>query len=112
MRLSESLRRNIMEANVGGVVNRFKIRKRRVTLFFGDIFMRYIEECEGSGHKKEMKSIAEEWMLHYFKVLVPGSLKSLPLFLLNAVMRKVWINLGLMDDFRIVRKGDVMEIHT
>lgn len=33
MRLSESLRKNIMEANVGGVINKFKLHKRRDTLF-------------------------------------------------------------------------------
>lgn len=33
MRLSESLRRGIMEVLSGGIINRFKIKKRRVTLF-------------------------------------------------------------------------------
>jgi hypothetical protein len=57
MRLSTSLNRNILEANVGGIINKFKIESRRSTLFFEDILANYVKGCEEAGHAEEMEKI-------------------------------------------------------
>jgi hypothetical protein len=112
MRLSESLRKGAMETFHGGIINRFKIKRRRDTLFFGDILSGYLKECERRGFREEMVSIGEEWMLLYFNSVVPPAMKKAPLFLLNMAMKRVWVNIGLMDDFRMEKRGDVVTIRT
>jgi len=63
MRLSESLRRNIMNVIGGGIVNRFVLKKSRIDLlFFEDILANYIKGCEDAGFGKEMEETAEKWM--------------------------------------------------
>jgi hypothetical protein len=113
MRLSESLRKNIMEANAGGVINKFKIHRRRDTLFFEELLARYVVECERKGFGEQMEEISRRWMLLYFTILVPSPLKRMPKnFLLNSIMRKIWYNLGLMGDYHIERDGDIVRITT
>lgn len=112
MRLSESLRKGAMEAFRGGLVNKFKIRRRRVTLFFGDIFIGYVRACEKSGYKKEMEAAGQKWMVLYFRTLVPSAMKKLPISLLNMIMKKVWVNIGLMDDFNMEKNNNVATIKT
>ncbi|MCJ7816253.1 MAG: hypothetical protein MUP55_00185, partial [Candidatus Aenigmarchaeota archaeon] len=112
MRLSESLRKGVMESFYGGLVNRFKIRRRRVTLFFGDIFIDYLKECEKSNFRNEMVSLGQKWMVLYFGILVPSAMKRLPVTLLNIAMKKVWVNLGLMDDFKMEKKDSIVTIST
>jgi hypothetical protein len=113
MRLSESLRKGVMESLHGSLVSRIGIkRSRRLTLFFGDIFINYLKECEKFGYRDEMFSVGRTWMSLYFHVLVPSVMKSLPLSLLNIAMRKVWVNAGLMDDFSMEKEGDSLIIRT
>jgi len=112
MRISELFRKNILETGVGGVVNKLRIRKRRNSLFFGDIFIEYVRECESSGFSKEMINIGRNWMFLYFGQLVPGTIKKLPLSILSRIMKRVWINVGLMEDFNIKMKNGLIEIET
>lgn len=102
-----------MEATVGGILNTFKLRKRRVTLFFEDILAIYTKECEMAGFDKEMGEMLQKWMFLYFEKLLPKPLKILPReVLLNVVIKKVWVNLGLVDDFLYIPEGDNIRIKT
>ena len=113
MEFSEFLRKGMIESFYGGIITRYHIkRRRRVTLFFGDIFINYVKECEKSGFRDEMLSAGREWMFLYFDVLVPPAMKKLPIPLLNVAMKKAWKNIGLMDDFSIEKKGDTVTIRT
>ncbi|MCK4634367.1 MAG: hypothetical protein KAT37_00660 [Candidatus Aenigmarchaeota archaeon] len=113
MRLSYSLNKNIFEATVGSLVNKLHLSKRRDTLFFEDIFINYIKECEDAGHGEEMKRIGQKWMAVSFKTLMPSALERLPpVIILNMFMKNVWINLGLMKNFHANKTGDIIEIRT
>jgi hypothetical protein len=113
MRLSTSLNRNILEATAGGIINKFKIKSRRSTLFFEDILAGYVKECENAGHAEEMERIGEKWgALYSAGVMVPIFKKIPPVIFLNTIMRKVWINLGLLDDLHAVKKGDSIVFET
>ena len=112
MKISELLRKKILEAEVGGVINRLKINKRRNSLFFGDIFTEYVKMCEHAGHSGDMMEIGQTWMQLYFSQLVPIAIKKLPLHMFSGIMRKVWTNLGMMEDFRMKKRGDIIEIVT
>lgn len=114
MRLSESLRRNVMEVTVGGVLNKFKIKTpRRDALFFADIIGGYIKECEKAGHSKKTKELGQRWGALLMQQLPPAILKKLPpTMFLNIVMRKVWVNLGLMSDLHVTKEGDIIRINT
>jgi hypothetical protein len=112
MRLSESLKRNIMETSVGRLLNKFKIKSRRNVLFFEDILANYIKECEKAGYEKEIRDIAKKWMNLTMQQMTPQVLKRTPMFFLNVVMKKVWTNLGLMDDLKVSKQGNLVNIET
>ncbi len=113
MRLSESIRRGVLAVGVGSIVNRFKMRKRRDTLFFEGIIARYFEICEGAGYFNEMEAIAQQWMNCVIKQVMPSALKVLsPVFVMNNVMRNVWVNLGMMEDIRVSKRADIITLKT
>lgn len=112
MRLSYSLKKNILETYVGGIINKFKIRKRRDVLFFIDILAQYIKECEKAGYSKEMEEIGQKWMNLGIQQVVPEIFKKIPIFFLNKIMKKVWVNLGLVDDLHVIKKNNIIEIKT
>lgn len=113
MRLSTSLSRNVMEATVGGLIYKFKIRGRRHVLFFEEIMANYIKECEKVGHVDEMRDIGREWGSLIIKQRVPDVLKKLPPHIfLNIVMGRIWVNLGLMDSLIATKKGELIEVQT
>jgi len=113
LRLSTSLRRDILETTVGGVLNRFKIRGRRDTLFFEEIPAYYIRECEKAGYVKEMRDIGQKWGFLIIDQLVPSAMKRLSAkILLNTIMKKVWVNLGLMNDLHVDVKNDIVILNT
>ncbi len=112
MRMSELLRRKILESPPGGLLNKLRIGKRRDTLFFNDIFIDYIKMCGDAGYGGEMKEAGSKWMMLYFTEIVPASIKKLPLFVLGSIMRGVWADGGLMDDFKISEKNGLIEIKT
>jgi hypothetical protein len=101
-----------MDAAVGRLINKFKIKKRRDVLFFHDIFIQYIVEC-GKRHNTEMQKVGRDWMALYFKLLVPPVVKKLPpIIVLNTIMRKIWANLGLIDYYQIDKHDDKIEVIT
>lgn len=97
---------------VGGIINKFKIKRRRVTLFFEDILANYIKECEKKGYKKEMREIGELWSSLNAEILIPSSIKKLPLPLFSQVAKMVWANLGILEDIEIMRKEDMLIVTT
>ena len=79
MQLSESLRRNVMETVVGGVLNKFKIKNRRNVLFFEDILANYVKGCEDAGYGEEMKAIGQKWCILIMNQLTTKPLRKLPI---------------------------------
>lgn len=113
MRLSESLHKNILEVKAGWILNKFKIRKRRVVLFFEDILAEYINECEKAGYEEEMKEIGQKWMNLVIQQLLPLFIKKLPATtILNNFLGRMWINLGLMNDLHTVQEDNIIRIET
>ncbi len=113
MRLSYSLNKNIMETGVGGIINKFIVKKRRSVLFFEDILANYIKECEEAGYGKEMEKIAEKWMIFSTPRLLPKYLKkSMFSSLFISLMKKVWVNIGLVDEIKFVKTNDIVKIKT
>jgi hypothetical protein len=112
MRMSELFRKRVFQAGVGGSVTRTRSVNRRHTLYFSGIFINYIKACEDSSYTEEMREIGRKWMLLFFTNLVPGAAKKLPLFILNNIMRKMWIATNLMEDFHIKEKDGLIEIRT
>ena len=86
-----------MESGVGGIVNKFKIRPRRVTLFFEDIIANYIKECEEAGYAGEMRSIGVWWGILTARTLIPPFILNASLPLFSQVAKRVWMHLGIVD---------------
>jgi len=113
MRLSESLRRNIMGVSVGAILNKFKGKIRRNVLFFEDILANYIKECENSNYAKKIEFIAQQWGVLTARELAPRTIRYLPIpFLFNLILRKVWINIGLVDDLHFSKENNIVKIET
>jgi len=101
-----------METTVGGILNRFKVRSRRLTLFFEDIITEYIMECEQYGCNKDIRQLTEMWGELLFYKLVPVSFKKLPTPVLIKIAKKSWSNLGILDDIHVDKKGDTIYVTT
>lgn len=113
MRISESIRRKTLKIAGGVILNYFKIKRRRNTLYFGDIPARYFLLCEKNGFGEELRKIGQKWMYLYFSTMIPNSLKKLPPDdIINNIMRKIWANIGLMSDVHMERDGDCITIET
>ncbi|MCK4554969.1 MAG: hypothetical protein KAT83_00015 [Candidatus Aenigmarchaeota archaeon] len=97
-----------MESRVGGIVNKFKLKRRRVTLFFEDILANYIKQCEEAGYEKDMKKIGEKWCLLGTSELTPRPVMMLPSSLFFKLMKKVWTNVGIIEDMDFNKKDDVV----
>lgn len=111
MRLSELLRKNTIETTIGGIINKFKIKRRWTTLFFEEILGNYVKMCEDAGHSKEMEKIGEKW-----GSLGTKQLSKLKMFhsirLLNQIMKSVWRSIGLMEDFKLTKTDDKYVVET
>lgn len=113
MRLSESLRKGTMESKVGGIINKFKIHKRKDVLFFYDIVMEYLKMCKNHGYHKETESMGQRWNNLVTQQLIPGFIKKMPITMVfNLFLKKLWINLGYLDDMTISEKNDTITIIT
>ncbi|RLI95014.1 MAG: hypothetical protein DRO92_02290 [Candidatus Altiarchaeales archaeon] len=111
MRLSTSLKRNIIKTVVGGVTNISQGIYRRYTLFFEDILALYVKECENAGY--DMYNIDKKWMNLVMSKHFRGIITKLPIgIFLNVFMKNTWIGLGLMDDFRFTKKDNIVTIET
>lgn len=113
MKISESLRRKTIEMAGGVILNYFKIKRRRDTFYFGDIPASYFLLCEKNGFGGVLREIGCKWMKLYFSVLIPDAFRRIPPEdLLNGVVKKIWINLGLMSGYYITRKGRNLTVET
>ncbi len=113
MKISESLRRKTLQMAGGVLINLFKIKRRRDTLYFGEIPARYFILCERSGFGEELRKIGQKWMYLYFSTLIPSAIKKLsPEYILNTIVRKVWMNIGLIGDLYMERDGNYVNVNT
>jgi len=113
MKLSHSIHKGIMETAVGSLVNKFKIKRRRDTLFFDSIVLDYFKLCEKQKYEKEMTELVKTWMIMYGSSLIPSTLKKInPLFFFNRIFKWVWINLGYMTNITLTKKGKKLIIKT
>jgi hypothetical protein len=113
MKFSEFLRRKILQMAGGVILNYFKIKKRRDTLYFGEIPAKYFLLCEKKGFGAELQEIGQKWMYLYFSTLIPEAFKKIPPEdLLNGIVKRIWINMGVMGDFSIKREGNILRIET
>jgi len=113
MRLSTSLRRGIIETTVGGVLNKFIMRDRRLTSFFEDIFGEYVTQCEKYGYNRDIRKLAERWGELLFYQLVSAPIKKLPpTLIINRLGKKSWSNLGIVDDIHLDGKDEIINLTT
>lgn len=112
MRLSFSIQKDVLKAKAGSILNTFKIFPRRDVLFFEEILAQYIRECEKAGFEKEMYEIGKNWCA-FEASLIPPALKKLGFVRIsNFVIKKVWKNLGLVDDFTVASTENKYSITT
>jgi hypothetical protein len=113
MKISEFLRRGTLQIAGGVILNLFKMKKRRDTLYFGDIPARYFLLCEKNGFAAEVQQIGQKWMYLYFSTLVPEALRKLrPDELLNGIVKNIWVNMGLMSGFSMSVEDKHVTINT
>lgn len=112
MRLSESLKKNITESSVGNIKNKFKMKHRRDALFFEDILANYVKLCQENGHEKEMFEIGQKWLDLSLNQVIKPIFKKAPILFLNTVLKKVWLNLCIIDDLKSEKKEDIVIIET
>lgn len=111
MKLSESLRKNIMSVNVGSIVNKFKAHSRRNVLFFEDIMANYIKECQEEAYDEDIRNICQKCMHLITHVLPPPILKKLPVnILFNNFLRRAWISIGALEDIHLTKDDDIIKI--
>ncbi len=110
MKLAHSLHKKTLEASVGHLLNKFKLRKRRDTLFFEDILSEYVKLCEEKGIDTSI--LARKWVHVTLFPSIPSYLKKLPIeFLYNSILNKVWANLGIFDSIHFEKVSkDVVRI--
>jgi hypothetical protein len=113
LRFSESLSSGVLASGVGLLLNTFKLKPRRGTLFFEELVGRYVKECEKRGSAGAVARVGEEWLVLGIHALVPDALKSLPARdVVNSVLRPVWTNLGILGDISAEEKGNRITIST
>lgn len=112
LKLSTSLQKNILETKVGGILNRFIMRDRRITLFFEDIIGEYILTCEKQGYEEDIRKLSQSWGKLLYCQLVPSSTKKLSVTLLSKLAEKSWSNLGIVDKFHIRKRDNVVNVFT
>ncbi len=112
MRLSLSIQMDVLKAKAGSILNTFKVLPRRDVLFFEDIFANYVLECEKAGFGKEVYDIGKKWNA-LGTSRIPSAFRSFGIeYIVNLVVNKVWINLGLLDEFRMDHSGKVYTFST
>lgn len=108
-----SLNRNLLECAVGGILNRFIARSRRITLFFDNIINDYISLCESEGYEGNTWKISKKWAELAFQQLVPNSIKRLPKpLIINHFGKKTWNSLGIVDDIHLDENGNTINLAT
>lgn len=112
MKLSHSIHKGVLESAVGSLINKFHFKPRRDTLFFDDITIRYLQECDKKNFD-EIRELVKKWMFVLFDSLLPPMLKGLPpVFFFNQFIKKIWLNLGYMEDLYLEKKGEKLFVTT
>jgi len=112
MRLSLSIQMDVLKAKAGHILNTFKIYPRRDVLFFEDILAQYIQECEKAGYGNEIFDIGKKWGASGIPFIPKSVLMLSPEYITNIVIKNVWTNLGLLDDFNMVHSANVYTFST
>ncbi len=112
MSLSESIRRGVMESRVGGIISKIKAHRRRYVLFFEEIIAEYIKLCEESGYEDEVKKISRKWAILVATLIVLPVFKKFPLILIMKISKRVWVNIGALNDLEISSKGNLITLKT
>ena len=113
MRLSESLRRHVMETNVGVITNRFKGKSRRNVLMFEDILAEYIKECEKAGYGDWLEETGCKSSKLAMITFAPSFIKRLSITVIfNTIAKKMWINLGNIEDLSLIKDRDKLVLKT
>lgn len=100
-----------MDVTVGRIISTFKARPRRYVLFFEDIMANYIKECDTKGYGKEIGERCKKSMSLVAVSIAPTALKKLPLTLvMNRIAKRIWINIGGVDDLYVTKKGNIVTI--
>ena len=97
MRLSESIRKNVLETLMGGLINKFKVSKRRSVLFSEDILSEYIRECE-KHDKEKIREIGHRWGSLGTDMMLGKKIGIVPNSLIVYLVNKVWKNIDLVED--------------
>ncbi|MBN2331161.1 MAG: hypothetical protein JXC85_05080 [Candidatus Aenigmarchaeota archaeon] len=101
-----------MKVGAGSILNRFKAKIRRDVIFSEDILANYILECEKAGYEKEVEEISAEWMNMIIENLFPHTVRKLPMPILSPIAKKIWTNIGLLDDFHVRKDKDIAVVET
>jgi len=112
MRLSDSIRKNVLSTNVGSIISELKGPSRRYILFPEEILAKYIQLSENLGHHDEIKEVASIWTILVTNS-APNIIKKLPITIFfNLFLKSIWINIGGIDDLHATRKGNILHIAT
>ena len=111
---THSLRKNLIRNVIGGVMNISQGSvKRRYTLFFEDILALYAREIEAAGYGSRLQGMDQKWMNLVLNKHRGGLLSTLPpTIFVNDVLCPLWVQLGLMDDFVLTKKDELIRINT
>jgi hypothetical protein len=113
MKLSESLRKGVMESFAGGITNRFKMRGRRDVLVFEEILALYLKECEGAGRGGDVEATGRRFGALTLQEFLPSVFRSLPTTMVaNKIGNAVWKNVGLLDSMAAEKNGDTATLRT
>ena len=112
MRLSYSIQRRIFETGVGFLLNKFQGKSRRNVLYFEDLSAQYVAICDKEGYGKDIGDISRRWGALTMKRFAPPSIDKLPSQVLHGLLRKVWINIGIAQDFDLEREGNIERLET
>jgi len=112
LRLSQTITSGITAAQAGAIINKFRLRQRRATLFFEDIIAQYVKECDEAGHYERMRAIGEKWFYVTLNTLVPEAMKRLPPdIFFNVFLKGVWYNMGCVTEFALKKEGNAVHVH-
>jgi hypothetical protein len=113
MRLSESIRKGVLDVRGGGITNRFKVSSRRPTFFFDDIGLEYVRRVDRAGLGPELRALSKEWGAIMYDSIFPPAMKKLPWKMaINMVMSEIFRLLGYMEGIRCERKGSLITLRT
>ncbi len=93
-------------------MNTLRLKKRRDTLFFGEIIADYFRAC-GRENPNGLEAMGEEWMGLYLTQLLPSSIKKLsPAFVVSNFLGPVWQDMGVMGNISAEDHDGTVTIHT